>query len=118
MGSSQNSTKRGNQRYSLIYKCQRWCVNSILFIAVKRPRNDRVESDDDEEPIPGDNSDDEINTITTPVETLEVTLTNTTLDTTLTSVMKCDCQAMCKSFKCPCKNALEKCNDQCHQSSE
>ena len=58
-------------------------VNSILFIAVKRPRNARVESDDDEEPITGDNSDDEINTITTPVETLEVTLTNTTLDNTL-----------------------------------
>ena len=92
-------------------------VNSILFIAVKRPRNARVESDDDEEPITGDNSDDEINTITTPVETLEVTLTNTTLDTTLTSVMKCDCKTMCKSYKCPCKNALEKCNDQCHQSS-
>ena len=74
MGSSENSTRRGNQRYSLIYKYQRWCVDSILFVAVNRPRFDLVESYDDEEPITGDNSDVEINTITTPVEILEVTL--------------------------------------------
>ena len=110
--------RRGNQRFSLIYKCQRWCVNTVLFIAVRRPRNDRVESDDDEEPISGDNSDDEIIKITTPVETLEVTLTNTMLDTTLTSVIKCDWQTMCKNWKCPFKNALEKCYGKCHQSSE
>ena len=42
-------------------------VNYIIFIAVKRPRNARVESDDDEEPITGYNSEDEINTITTPI---------------------------------------------------